>query len=301
MPPPPLQLIYGVEENYLDATFDQYLVVQEADDSVSYSATPSGKKDIVRSLFSTPGGKEIWQTQGIQIPPEIGTMEYVGKVDFHMVPRTNFETYNDSITMIFSEALRSTLSVNTKTPLQFTMRIISAKEGRHQEQTVSYHLGHPRAMVSKMPGFFFSSYSQTASANSVIVVSMDAYYRLWKLAHENSYMKKERLPATPPKRALLVRLVDGATFEQRDSIVNGLRNFIKSDRIQVTDTAEIVRSTDIAVLILNLFFNIGTDFPPQLLACSALTSLSLSPVINQWPSSFLFSASLPCWYLSHPM
>jgi hypothetical protein len=162
------------------------------------------------------------------------------------------------VTMIFSEALRSTLSVNTKTPIQFTMRIISAKEGRHQEQTVSYHLGHPRAMVSKMPGFFFSSYSQTSQANSVVVISMDSYYKLLTLAHQNSYMRKERMPATPPKRALFIRLIDGASFEQRDAIVNGLRNFIKSDRIQVTDTTEIVHSTDIAVLILNLFFNIGT-------------------------------------------
>jgi hypothetical protein len=46
--------------------------------------------------------------------------------------------------------------------------------------------------------------------------------------------------------------------EDREYIVNGIRNFLQSDQIIVSDTNELVKSTDIAVLVLNLFFDLST-------------------------------------------
>jgi hypothetical protein len=37
-----LQSLYGVEENFLDATYDQFYIPTEMDDEFDYTKTPSG-------------------------------------------------------------------------------------------------------------------------------------------------------------------------------------------------------------------------------------------------------------------
>jgi hypothetical protein len=55
------------------------------------------------------------------------------------------------------------------------------------------------------------------------------------------------------------QLRDDTPTEERERIVNGLRNFLQSDQILVSDTENVVRSTDTAITILNLFFNLGRN------------------------------------------
>lgn len=83
--------------------------------------------------------------------------------------------------------------------------VTSAKRGRFTTSTRLYYLADTRAMVSKAPGYLFSSYTQTASRTPVLV-SMDTYYELMKEAHRLSYKRNEPMPSRPPKRALYIRV-----------------------------------------------------------------------------------------------
>jgi hypothetical protein len=96
--------------------------------------------------------------------------------------------YNNSLTVIYSEAVRYPLSVRTHTPVQIVAGVVGAKTGKTWTNYRIYYLGYSRAMVSKMPGFFFSSYQQTAGG-SVVIISMKQYYEMMQLAHSNSYLK----------------------------------------------------------------------------------------------------------------
>jgi hypothetical protein len=69
------QLIYAVDENFLDAAYDQFFVVQEAQSDISYPSTPNGKKDVVRSLFQNPSAVTADNTLKGNIPPVIGSMK----------------------------------------------------------------------------------------------------------------------------------------------------------------------------------------------------------------------------------
>ena len=47
--------MYGVEPNFLDVAYDTYFLVDEYDTSFSYSRTPTGKYDIIKSLYTEAG------------------------------------------------------------------------------------------------------------------------------------------------------------------------------------------------------------------------------------------------------
>lgn len=60
-------------------------------------------------------------------------------------------------------------------------------------------------------------------------------------------------PEQPTKGQLLVKL-QGATRDDREFIINGLKNFVDHDLILVSDTTELIESTAFAVDLLMVFF-----------------------------------------------
>jgi hypothetical protein len=68
--------------------------------------------------------------------------------------------------------------------------------------TVTTYMLQPRAMIKKMPGFFFSSYRQTTTAAPVLL-RMDDYQRLLSEAYTKAGYAN-MIPAVPPKAKLLV-------------------------------------------------------------------------------------------------
>jgi ABC-type antimicrobial peptide transport system permease subunit len=91
---------------------------------------------------------------------------------------------------------------------------------------------------------------------------------------------------------MFLKLKSGATFEQRDALTNGLRNFLKSDRIQLTDTAEIITATDTAITILNLFFNVVAMIVLILCFFTLLVSFTSNVNENAWEFGVLRSLGL---------
>jgi hypothetical protein len=70
-------------------------------------------------------------------------------------------------------------------------------------------------------------------------------------------LQKQPPPAKPHKAKLLVKLKAGVTRDQREFVINGLKNFIKHNRVLVSDTAELVGATVLATQLLMLFFYVG--------------------------------------------
>ena len=143
-------------------------------------------------------------------------------------------------------------------PWSLLVGVIAHKTGRVVDlEKRMYYLGDTRAMVSKAPGFVFSSYPQLAKW-SPILVSMDTYYEMMKTTHAFSFMQNRSitLPDRPPKRAMYISIKEDATFDQREGLANGIRNFLQTDRIVVTDTFTIIETTDTAIFVLDVFFNV---------------------------------------------
>ena len=98
-------------------------------------------------------------------------------------------------------------------------------------------------------------------------MTMDQYYRLMKDLYDVfprvfgsvflTLLQDEPFSTKPNKQTLRIHLKDGANSQERESITNGLRNFISDEITQLIDTANLMGSTDTAINLLNLFFNLG--------------------------------------------
>jgi len=63
------------------------------------------------------------------------------------------------------------------------------------------------------------------------------------------------LPPKPPKLVLLIRLKDDSPKEEREAVIDGIRNLVPQNTAMIVDTRDVVSSTQVALNILTFFFN----------------------------------------------
>ena len=138
-------------------------------------------------------------------------------------------------------------------------------------------------------GFFFSWLELLSRVGQPMLVSMDTFSQLnldmyyarmnaseisdlkvpadWVSIHPIlimvfvTYPKKHQIKnfsPTPKKSKLLIRMANDASRDEREFVVNGLKNFVKSDLILVSDTTELINSSRFAISLLMLFFYVST-------------------------------------------
>jgi ABC-type antimicrobial peptide transport system permease subunit len=273
----------------MNAVFDKYGIVSSKDDKVTYKTTRTGKYDVIESLTSTPEVKDRYGAS-MKYPPELGTLQTDETIESEL---SNEFIYNHTIPAVISTALTGPLSIDTTTPITLVSFPIADKIGRHLGFNRVYTMAQPRAMVSKMPGFFFSSYKQTAGF-APLIVSMESYDFLRHLTYNYSYQSKSQIELEPeiPKRALFVRLKDSADDATREFIGNGLRNYVHNDLIQVMDSRKLVTAISAAVYILYIFSNIVAFLVMILCFFTLLVSFTSNINENSWEFGVLRAIGL---------
>eukprot|EP01119_Soliformovum_irregulare_P011698 TRINITY_DN2957_c0_g2_i5.p1 TRINITY_DN2957_c0_g2~~TRINITY_DN2957_c0_g2_i5.p1 ORF type:complete len:779 (-),score=230.88 TRINITY_DN2957_c0_g2_i5:26-2362(-) len=243
--------IYGVEENYLDQTYVRFFRPSEVSSQFSYKKTSDGKDNVVSSLYTEAGKATLpLEEGGIRVPPDITSAPKndPGNSTAQADAVIN-EAYKDYVDVLISESLRLVASVDTNTPLKLTLQY----NVDSVNASTFIYLCKARAMIRSFPGLIFSSYRQTATGSPVIV-TMDQYYRMMKNMYDANPNRQEEMVEKPPKAFLRVMMKSGSTMTERETIMNGLRNFISDDLTSIQDSIELVASTGDAIDILNIFF-----------------------------------------------
>jgi len=143
-----------------------------------------------------------------------------------------------------------------------------------------------------LPGFFYSSYRQTAYASSVII-TMEQYQRLMETVFNGGNRGAGVLPKKPPKQRLLVRLTPGATLDEREALVNGIRNFIKGDiTTTILETQSLMDDTSIAITLLDIFFIVVSGIAIVLSFFVLWLSFTANVRENSWQFGVLRSLGL---------
>lgn len=276
-------LIYGVEENFLDSVYDNYFITVDISPELKPNKTKTGSLDMVRELFKQ-------RPEHDYIPPVIGTapIEYPGNLSGI---EYNTQVYKDQIPLLISQAVKRPLSLDFDVLSALTFNINIAKDGRHIVTAPMLRTGKPLATVAKMPGFFFSSYEQTANV-APCIVSMDDYHKFLVAGHNMSFLKDNPPPSQPPKRALFVKMIDKASKIQKDIIKDGLRNYITSDRIFLIDMEEMQSSANDAVGLLQIFLNVVSALAIILCFFVLLISFTSNVTENVWEFGVLRAIGL---------
>eukprot|EP00479_Gromia_sphaerica_P009090 TRINITY_DN3713_c1_g1_i1.p1 TRINITY_DN3713_c1_g1~~TRINITY_DN3713_c1_g1_i1.p1 ORF type:complete len:123 (-),score=17.43 TRINITY_DN3713_c1_g1_i1:182-550(-) len=112
-----------------------------------------------------------------------------------------------------------------------------------------------KAMVTKLPGFFFSSYESTATW-SPIIITLDHYQKVLDMAYNSAGRISPTTVSTIPKEKLFVKFRPNATSNQIEDVVNGLRNFFDNNDVMIFNAAEMVAQLGDAIVMLNFFSQI---------------------------------------------
>jgi len=103
-----------------------------------------------------------------------------------------------------------------QSPLDFSFGMIRPSDGSEKDVHV---LGKARALLAKCPGFFFSTYSQTAFFSSALMRD-DQMGALLNMSYEYAGIT----PVEPlPYQKLMIRTLDSASTRQREDVINALR------------------------------------------------------------------------------
>jgi hypothetical protein len=262
--------VYGLDNNFLNTIYGSYYIPSETYPQFTYQGITddSSKADLVRSLY-TDAGKQVLpiESEIDGIPDSIMSSKSPGFADGETAfyYRGLNESYTQYLDVLVSESFRDGAFVDTNSPLKME---VSARYQHRKNINVEFML-KIRGMITKMSGFFFSSYPQTAYG-SPLLLSMDSYqylmdyvYELDREAFSLLGMSDEEVlneigdPITSPlKQRLFIRVKEGSTSEEREVIMNGLRNFINDDLTVVFDTTDLLSTTAVATNVLLLFFDI---------------------------------------------
>jgi hypothetical protein len=188
-------------------------------------------------------------------------------------------SYSAAVDVICSEAIRPVVGLRVGSfaalALMTEPSIPAGLDPRLSENFTAwlYPLAQVRATVSKVPGFFFSSYQPVARRQSVLLRE-DQYVELARQAHD--YWRREMASWAPdpdsdlarivaysqrnftltraPKQRLLVRMRPDAGAADRLRVSNGLRAFFAGGKNRAIDTQALVETIANALGLLNTFF-----------------------------------------------
>ena len=282
--------VYGVSPNFLQVVYDEYYITSELQQpAADYPRTPSGQPDVIAMMYAQAGEARLpEESDGIRVPVSVSSA-YRDEQQQQQLNRAYNASWSEELLssdyrqyldVVIGEALRGWQSVNTQTALSlYTRTVLNGYEVSNS------YLCKARAMVQKVPGFFFSSYRVSAPISAVLV-RQDEYDRVMRDAVGGYY------GAASPKQRLLVKIVPGSSLAQREDVINALRTYFRSDKTVVTDTARIIDTTMVAVDLMQLFFqSVGVV---TMLMCFFILWLSFTANVqeNSWEFGVLRALGL---------
>lgn len=232
--------IYGVEQNFLHATYAKFYQPTTYYDQFDYTTDPTtSKPDLFASLYQDSRqqrlSSEEYVDDALVLPGTIITNPI--PVDDNSTNDSfdpwSAEIFIDYIDVVASEALRPTFEFSPNYPANLW------RGGRRF--FVKF-----RGFVKKLPGFYFSSYSQT-SWGAPLMVTMDSFVQLSEPSTEQK---------NPAYQRLFIQTPSDLSDLDRAAVINSLRTCIKDSLTQVIDTTDVMASTSTATSLILVFFNV---------------------------------------------
>jgi len=119
---------------------------------------------------------------------------------------------------------------------------------------------------------------------------MDTYQYLLRKAAD--FVGAHTQDVVPAKQILLVKTTAAATILDREGVINGIRNYLMDDSVVITNTLDLLQSTQVAVDMLDMFFYIVTVL--AIILCFFVLWLSFTANVNEnaWEFGVLRSVGL---------
>eukprot|EP00727_Mastigamoeba_balamuthi_P011155 m51a1_g6662 hypothetical protein (1014) ;mRNA; r:166914-171319 len=165
-------------------------------------------------------------------------------VDFYGVEKTYLRDSFD-----INAGLELGASIRVSTPLR--LRVDYYTGWGNDTSEISF-LAKARALVNRMPGFFFSAY-QSMNKGSPVLMSMDQFQTLISTVG-NVSGDRGSVASRPLKQKLIVHVRGSASQSDRQHMADALKSLITDDLTQVFEVKGLVHSVTDSLDMLNIFF-----------------------------------------------
>eukprot|EP00732_Lithocolla_globosa_P001122 Lithocolla_globosa_v1_NODE_510_length_3870_cov_6.511402.p1 type:complete len:1224 gc:universal NODE_510_length_3870_cov_6.511402:190-3861(+) len=273
--------IYGVEKNFLNVAYNDYVLIQEKDENLRYQETYAGVPDVIEPLHWDFNGGETVTSPDIFLTRRGNETEIQKDVE-NLQVETDFY-YNRKIPALIASALQDSafLGVNTRTMLLFdhvynyTYEIEDGFFGDDDDgddnQEVSniatrlekrrfFSLVKPIALMRKMPAFF--GYNRLQFDYTPVLISLPYYKYILKEVNQRTNLytdpsvDQSEIDDTPKKATLLIRFVPDIPQYYVVAISYQLAAIVNSVDGQVFNVLDQVAQTTRASQLIIFFFDI---------------------------------------------
>ncbi len=175
-------------------------------------------------------------------------------------PRNQTTVYEHYLDVVCSTALVDASAISVSTPLKVQVDVVDPQANVF----TLWYAAKARALCNKLPGFFLSSYRQTANGSPVFV-TMDTFQQ-WldaingiqsSSSASSSSSSSAYVPTTePPMQNMWVSFASQATAQDIDTFVASLRGILTDDRTGVFNVRGLVAATSTASNAMIAFFNV---------------------------------------------
>ena len=245
--------VVSVSGKFLDVTYGEYAAAASTD-GCAVAECVRGLDVPYGEALKSRGSRSLDVLSGYVRPLwcdySPGFCESIDKI----VPNTRSDLYFDALV---PASLQPSIGAEVGTPL--VMSLICQNQRTASPSRVRRFLYlqiQPKALISKLPGFFFSSYEAvSAVADPVIIIGPSAYQRIFDMCVAEAGINATAvgLPTRPPKRTMHVKLAPSVSEEQRIRLQNSLAPLLDENG-QITDTIMYAELTAATVQMLMIFF-----------------------------------------------
>lgn len=281
--------VHAVTRNYLQVAYDKYYLYTQIDPAFQYNMVQGNKPDVIDSLYKDAGKAVVTGERPGFAPARIFTGRALGQTMNDTLAFDPAEKYRTYLDVIISEAMRDEVSVQVKSPMQIKFTADNKKSSRSTSQD---YIAKARAMVYKMPGFFYSSYRLAASGSPVIITT-DSFAQVVNKTYTaiNYTRSSENVPLVPMEK-LLIRFHPSVNSSTRADVLNGLRNYLDSDFSSINDVLDVISGTTTATTVLMGFFNVVAVIAVVLCFFILMLSFTANVRENSWEFGVLRAIGL---------
>lgn len=250
--------VVALEQNHLQVVTQRFYVPNELASGLTFpKEAGANKADAIDSLYINAHAMKLPMEEAASPAFVVPSSILSGGSNTMYANRSQAQVYENYVDIVCSEAMRLASSITTKQPLVLRLDL---READGDVFSVRY-AAKAHALVSKLPGFFISSYSQTA-IGSPVFVSVDNYMEWIQLINDVQAQSRTNTSQAyvnitqPPMQNVWVSFRADATVQDIDDLINRMKIIYSDDSVIALNVKGLVAATSTATSAMIIFFNV---------------------------------------------
>ena len=244
--------LYSLQENFLDVVNLKYFRLDE----VSTGFLKKMEENRIDVRYLRNGDVDILQTLYAELPPDDISASDRDPFDMsvHNWPRFEKSKFTETINVLAPESFRESHALDAQSTGKLCIGSIDRCQASYRVKI--------QAMVTKMPGLFFTGYKTSQLLFAQMAISepqyqalLEEFFKLYSGSRDNyrDIIKSYNFTNDVPKSGMFIKLDPDITAERRSQIAEGVRSFFRDGTMFLLDLKFLLEALEASLAIFQIF------------------------------------------------